>query len=271
MELTISILGADGAVKASAGGTDSVTLVYAAAYEEGDTICLDGDRPGYVRVWLEDSLGETLGYLSGPFRLTVPFGEKRVSYSPRSFTGDMHLLQARAAEEKETAGYRNLAFNPLDSHENSGLFPHAFANVETRGESVFAARNAIDGCYANSSHGAWPYQSWGINRDPEAELLLDFGREVRIDRLVFTLRADFPHDNWWKQCGVRFSDGSQIRAEFVKTGGPQQIDLAPRVVRWLKLERLIKDEDDPSPFPALTQIEAWGEEAGLEACRGAGQ
>jgi len=29
-------------------------------------------------------------------------------------------------------------------------------------------------------------------------------------------------------------------------------------VRWLKVEKLIKDESDPSPFPALTQLEAWG-------------
>lgn len=271
MELSITITGADGQVKARASGRDRVTLVYAAPYVEGDVIRMSGSAPGYVVALLEDSMAETFGYLSGEFRLAVPFGEKRVSYSPKSFTGGVHLLWARRASPRETGAYRNLALNPLDSHDNTGFFPHASANVETRGESVFAARNAIDGCYANSSHGAWPYQSWGINRDPEAELLLDFGREVRIDRLVFTLRADFPHDNWWKQCGVRFSDGSQIRAEFVKTGRPQQIDLAPRVVRWLKLERLIKDEDDPSPFPALTQIEVWGEEAGLEACRGDSQ
>ena len=44
------------------------------------------------------------------------------------------------------------------------------ANVETRGEAVFAARNAIDGIYENDAHGIWPYQSWGINRDPNAAL-----------------------------------------------------------------------------------------------------
>lgn len=261
MELTISILGADGTVKAHAGGTDEVKLVYAAAYEEGDVICLTGRQPGYVAAKLEDSLDEVLGYLSAPFRLTVPFGEKRVSYSPKSFAGDIHLLQARAAGVNEINAYRNVAINPLDSHENSGLYPHASANVETRGESVFAARNAIDGCYANDSHGPWPYQSWGINRDPEAELTLDFGRDVAIDKLVFTLRADFPHDNWWKRCTVWFSDGSKITPAFVKTGIRQTVDMAPRTVRWLKIGQLIQDEDDPSPFPALTQVEAWGRDS----------
>lgn len=260
MELTISITGRDGAIKASAQGSGFVTLVYAAPYEEGDIIRLRGDARGHVFAKLEDSLDQTIGFLDGEFCLAVPFGEKRVSYSPKSFTGDIHLLWARAAEEREVNFYRNLAFNPLDSHDNTGLFPHASANVETRGESVFAARNAIDGSYANDSHGPWPYQSWGINRDPEAELLLEFGRDVAIDRLVFTLRADFPHDNWWKNCTVWFSDGSSVEASFVKTASRQTVDITPRTVRWLKIGRLVKDENDPSPFPALTQLEVWGSE-----------
>lgn len=261
MKLTISITGADGTVKASAHGVNSIALAYAAPYEDGDVIHLSGDGKGYVSARLEDSLSETLGYLNGEFRLAVPFGEKRASYSPKSFSGDIHLLWARTADEKEACAYRNLAFNPYDSHDNSGLFPHASANVETRGESVFAARNAIDGCYANTSHGPWPYQSWGINQNPNAELLLDFGRDVTIDRLVFTLRADFPHDNWWKRCTVWFSDGSKVAPAFRKTGDRQRVNIAPRTIRWLRIGRLIKDETDPSPFPALTQLEVWGRES----------
>jgi len=260
MELTISITSKDGTIKASAQGNDSVTLVYTAPYEDGDMIHLRGDICGYVLAKLEDSLDQTIGFLTEDFCLAVPFGEKRVSYSPKSFTGNIHLLWARVAEEREVNVYRNLAFNPLDSHDNNGLFPHASANVETRGESVFAARNAIDGSYANDSHGPWPYQSWGINRDPEAEFLLEFGRDVTIDRLVFTLRADFPHDNWWKHCTIWFSDGSQIKPFFVKTGSRQVVNIEPRTVRWLKIGRLVKDENDPSPFPALTQLEVWGSE-----------
>ena len=143
--LRIFITGGDGRIKAQAGGTDRVTLVYGAPYEEGDVIHMTGG-PGYVVALLEDSMAETFGYFSGEFRLAVPFGEKKISYSPKSFTGDRHLLWARRAEEGEAGARRNLARNVLDSHDNTGFFPHASANVETRGESVFAARNAIDGC-----------------------------------------------------------------------------------------------------------------------------
>ena len=257
--MRIFITGPDGQIKAEAAGTERAVLVYDGLYEEGDVLHMTGE-PGFVVAQLEDSMAETYGYLSGEFRLEIPFGEKKISYSPKAFTGDRHLLWVRRAAEEEIQARRNLARNVLDSHDNQGFFPHASANVETRGESVFAARNAIDGCCANDCHGRWPYQSWGINRDPDAALRLDFGRTVRLDRLVFTLRADFPHDSWWNRCTVRFSDGSELEPAFVKTGERQSIDFTPRTVEWLIVEKLIKDPEDPSPFPALTQLEAWGTE-----------
>ena len=132
--------------------------------------------------------------------------------------------------------------------------------METRGEAVFAAYNAIDGIYENGSHGEWPYQSWGINRDPNAEWTLSFGRPVGIDELRLTLRADFPHDSWWESAVVAFSDGSEETLELKKESHPQAFDIKARTVEWLTLRHL-KKVDDPSPFPALTQFEAWGTEA----------
>ncbi|WP_367277410.1 hypothetical protein [uncultured Subdoligranulum sp.] len=125
---------------------------------------------------------------------------------------------------------------------------------------MFAARNAVDGVYENDSHGTWPYQSWGINRDPQAALTLDFGRPVTLDEVRLTLRADFPHDSWWTAATVRFSDGSTEVLTLEKTGEPQRFAITPRTVTGLTLCEL-KKADDPSPFPALTRIEAWGAEA----------
>ena len=189
-ELRIFITGGGGQIKAQAGGTDRVTLVYDAPYEEGDVIHMTGG-PGFVAALLEDSMGEVYGYLSGEFRLAVPFGEKKISYSPKSFTGERHLLWACRAEAEEIRTRRNLARNALDSHDNQGLFPH---------------------------------------------------------------------DSWWRRCTVRFSDGTELEPSFRKTGERQTVDFPPREVEWLIVERLIKDPEDPSPFPALTQLEAWGTE-----------
>ena len=90
-------------------------------------------------------------------------------------------------------------------------------------------------------------------------MTLDFGREVLLDELRITERADFPHDNYWTRATVTFSDGSQLEIPLVKSRKPQSITFPPRRVRSLVLSQLIQAEG-PSPFPALTQIEAWGHE-----------
>ena len=64
----------------------------------------------------------------------------------------------------------------------------ASANVETRGESVFAARNAIDGVKANRSHGAWPFESWGINRQDDAQLTLESVSYTHLERATGKFR-----------------------------------------------------------------------------------
>ncbi len=64
--------------------------------------------------------------------------------------------------------------------------------AERGGHLVFAARNAIDGIVCPESHGEYPYQSWGINRDPQACWTLEFGHPVKAEALVLTTRADFP-------------------------------------------------------------------------------
>ena len=190
----------------------------------------------------------------------IPFGEQAITYSPKSFVGDRHVIRARLATGEEVAARRNLAFNPYDEHGDTGFYPHASANVETRGEAVFAARNAIDGVFENNSHGEYPYQSWGINRDPNAALTLAFGRPVTLDEIRLTLRADYPHDNYWTQATLEFSDGSREVMPLTGSRTPQRLQFAPKTVEWLVLKELIRAEG-PSPFPALTQIEAWGVEA----------
>lgn len=261
MKLKISVLNADGQVLAEACGENRVFLEYKAAYQAGDVLCLSSNEPGcHVVAQLEDSLAATYGVLNGEARLPVPFAERRICYSSKAFTGECHLLWARAATEQEISARRNLALNPMDCHANNGLFPHASANVETRGEASFEARNAIDGIFATEGHGVYPYSSWGINRDPNAALTIDFGRAVTIDEVAVTLRNDFPHDNWWQSAVIRFDDGSSETLHFEKVPYPQHTKIAPRTVRTAVLEQLIQCPDDPSPFPALTQLELWGTE-----------
>ena len=240
----------------------AVSLVYTNCYKPGDRVALEIDHPGqYCVIQFEDTMPEALVYVvKREINFHIPFGEQAITYSPKSFAGSRHVIRARLALPEEIAARRNLAFNCYDEHGDTGFYPHASANVETRGEAVFAARNAVDGVYENDAHGTWPYQSWGINRDPNAALTLDFGRAVIVDELRLTLRADFPHDSYWTQATVAFDDGSREVLQLTKTAAPQTFAITPRTAKSLKLFELKKAED-PSPFPALTQLEAWGTEA----------
>ncbi|MDE7017412.1 MAG: discoidin domain-containing protein [Lachnospiraceae bacterium] len=256
--LVLKVLDKNGETVCTSSGEDYVSLVCTAQYQEGDRIVLETSEKGiHLFLQVDDALGAALCYVTDNVSYQIPFGEKRISYSPKVFSGDKHYLYARAAREDEVYAYRNLALNVLDQHGDTNCFPHAYANVETRGESVFAARNAIDGVCENRSHGAWPYESWGINMQDDAEMTVDFGQEVEIDKVVLYTRADFPHDNWWTQVTLYFSDETQLVWELEKSSLPHVLTMEPKKIKWIRLGSLIKSPD-PSPFPALSQIEVYG-------------
>ena len=257
----IRIKSKEGNILAQNQGDKEVALVYENVYQEGDILVVESDKRSiYCMLQLDDAIGESFVYLQkGSVRYEVPFGEKKVCYSPKAFSGNRHLLKVREATTQDKAIYRNLALNKYDQHGKVYCFPHASANVETRGESVFAAKNAINGNWENHSHGSWPYESWGINKDPNACMKIEFGRTVVVDYIRMYTRSDFPHDAWWKQVTFRFSDGSTLVWQLEKTDKAHEIKFEKKEVEWLELGDLVK-ADDPSPFPALSQIEVYGVE-----------
>lgn len=257
--IKLKIISDSGYTLLTADSGEFCSMVYSSEYKEGDRICIETDTPGsFWVIQLDDALPPAVVYLTEKeYSYYIPFGERRRVCSPKAFSGDYHLISARKAIDEEIYSCRNIAFNPYDQNGIEGSYPHASANIETRGEAVFAARNTIDGVFANNSHGEYPYQSWGINRRADAEMKIDFGVEVEISTLRITLRADFPHDNYWTKGKVVFSDGTEMELNFEKTANPQSFSFEPKTIKWLVIKDLIKS-DEPSPFPALTQVEAFG-------------
>ena len=245
-----------GETVACAQGEREASLLYNGEYAEGDCIeFTSGSRHAVVQV--DQQVAPARVYApdcAWTYRLPLS-GDNPAVYPPGAFAGGRHLIAIRPAAGN---AYRNLAENPADQRGDVAAYPHATANVETRNESVFAARNTIDGVHAAAGHGEWPYGSWGIGARTDAEMTLDFGREVEIDAVVLYLRADFPHDAWWIQGALTLDDGAEIVFPLEKLDGPQRIDLGgAHRVRRVRLHRLIKC-DMPSAFPALRQIEVYG-------------
>lgn len=229
-------------------------------YQDGDRIQITTDQQAsYLMAQLDETLAPTLIYLKEQkWTYLISMQENAKEARPDNrFANQRHYLSVRPATEEEVSAYRNLALNPHDQKEFAGAYPHAHANVETRNDATFFACNAIDGVFANCLHGSYPYQSWGINQQADAALTIDFGRNVELDKAVLTLRADFPHDNYWQEVTLSFSDGSKEVLHTKKTAAPQSFSFAKRQAEWVTLSDL-KQSAEPSPFPALTEIELFG-------------
>ena len=256
--ITILVQAADGTVLASAQHPEEVSLSVDRVYRPGDVVRISGGA--HLRVQMDQSLPAGEVFLpEGSMCWPVPAGEHRLAYAPGLFEQPRHIISAAAVPEEALARVRNVACNPADLRGDTDFFPHCTANVETRNEACFCARNVIDGLRLNTFHGEWPFGSWGIGAREDAWCLLDLGRPVTAERMALTLRADFPHDAYWTAGRVVLSDGGDLAFTLRKTGERQWISLENRTVRWLRLERLVKS-DDPSAFPALRQWEVFARE-----------
>ena len=256
--IRIEVKNAEGGLIASAEHEREALLCVDREYQPGDVVIISGGRHLYVQMDQAMLAGEV--YLpDGRMTWTVPAGEHRLAYAPGTFEARRHVITARLMTDEEVAARRNIACNPADLRGDTDFYPHCTANVETRNEACFCARNVIDGYRLNTFHGEWPYQSWGIGAREDAWCQLDFGRTVIAERMALTLRADFPHDAYWVSGHAVLSDGTDIAFPLQKSGDRQYVDLGGRWIRWMRLERLQKS-DDPSAFPALTEWEVYGKD-----------
>ena len=273
--LSLSVVAADGTVRHEAQGADEVTLGWRGAYEPGDRLVLACDEdPARLVVKLDECLAESHVLLvGGRLEFPVPVdAPEQVAYGKRrAFADERHWAFARMEDARERGAWRNLTLNSHDLKLGEGellvggtpwgglpkpvLFPHASTNVVCDNPQFFA-RNAIDGVFETFSHGSWPHESWGVAGNPEAWLRVDFGQVVEADELRLYLRADFPHDTWWRQASIELSSGEDLPLELARTGARQTFDLGGRHVEWVRLHGLVKADEDG--FPGLSQLQVWG-------------
>lgn len=260
-KIKIFVVNANGEIIAESTGNTGgrATLCFRHTYAQGDKIVVEGSKyPAALHLHFDDAVKDSDVYLTArTMTYPVPLGLAHDAYPPEAFMGEEHRIEAAYICDEKWNVYKNVSENPLDRRGDTTYYPHCTANAETRGESVFAARNVIDGSLANTFHGEWPYTSWGEDERPDAEIMIAFGRTVKIDKTNILIRADFPHDNYWTQCKICFSDGSEMILPMKKTGEKQCYTFEPKSVTWVKLKDFVRS-DEPSPFPALSQWEVFG-------------
>lgn len=254
--LKLSVENKSGEVAAEFCG-NVIDTVLKHSYQEGDRLILNIGNEGFAEVQFDETLAKSVVYLaSGSFEFRIP-SESETCYHPKAFRGPEHKIFARALDDEESFAYRNIALNACDRPENARVFPHAEANFVTRGDSCFYARNAIDGVCKNTSHGAYPYHSWAGGAREDLEFTVWFGAEAEVDKLVFFLRADFPHDTYWKSADITFSDGSIVKAEFCKTAEGQTVMFDKKKTTFVRFKNF-KQISEPLSWAALTQVAVYG-------------
>ena len=255
MSIRVVLKDAQGEMIQACEGTSVLHAAFERTYLPGDVLEVSGAV--HLMVQMDQCLQEGEVYApSGTFTYRIPFGAERTAYPPCAFEGGRHVARIREMSREEIQSVRVISANPHDLRGDTDAFPHATANVETRGEADFAARNVVDGLYTNHGHGPWPFGSWGIGTKQDAALTIDLGRTVRAKSVRVLLRADFPHDSWWESCTLVFSDGTEETMHLVRTDDFQVLPV-DRDISWVRIEQL-KKADDPSPFPSLRQLEVIG-------------
>lgn len=258
----LKLIRANGDVKFKAHGIE-IDEHFHGEYEPGDRFRLDLVDTEYIKVALDPTLAESVMYIpDGSFEFAIPFDYERKScYHPDAFGGDDHRIRVSEPDEAEIYSERLISLNSHDRHLMPKYYPHAVANFVTREDPCFFERNAIDGVLDNSNHGQFPYHSWGGGLREDLEYEVRFGTEVSVSRVVIFLRADFPHDTFWKEMDIEFSDGTSVHADFEGIAEGQIVELKePKTTSYVKLTGFKQQrlEDGSLSFAALSQIEIYG-------------
>lgn len=256
--IELKITGKSGEVKFSEKG-EKIDAEFNGAYSEGDKIVIKTGDCEYLAVKLDETLCESIVFVPNKLmEFTVPYGRLKAGYDKDAFLGETHKISVREPSEDEVYSERNIALNSHDLSGQKGVYPHAHANLVTRSEPCFFERNAIDGVCENKSHGNFPYHSWAAGAREDLEFYLDFGTEVEIEKIVFFLRADFPHDTYWKSIDVKLDGGETFTAEFCETADGQELVFDERkTTKSIHLTNF-KQAVYPFSWAALSQIEVYG-------------
>ena len=247
----------NGTVLETREGEGAIETAVDRVYQAGDCYVISGAE--HMTVQLDACLDPAEVYAPlGSMHWEVPEGEALSAYCPQAFQGQRHLIRVREMPAERLPAVRPVSRNTHDLRGDTDFFPHASANIETRNEACFAARNVIDGLSTNRGHGEWPYGSWGIGTRQDAELTLDFGRSVAVRSVRILSRADFPHDAWFEGLTVWDDNGRARELKLCRSEDWQDFPLET-VTRRLRFGNL-KKADDPSPFPSLRGIEVMGKE-----------
>ena len=259
--INVKLLNAEGECKFEASGSQ-IDVTYNGEYEHKDRLLIQIKESGFVKIKIDNALAESIVFLPDrTFDFEIPFDlERRSCYAPDAFSGDSHRIICSVPTDDEIYGEREISFNPHARHKVHTYYPHAWANFVTKEHPSLFARNAIDGVIQNEKHGIYPHHSWGGGAREDLEFEVRFGTDALVSRVTIFIRCDFPHDTYWTEADLEFSDGTvkHIELQAIKEG--QTFEFEPIKTNYVRLCGLKQKrlEDGSLSFAALSQIQIYG-------------
>ncbi len=252
--IILKICDKTGEVKAEFKEKD-IDIVYENTYCDGDYASIECDTD-FLEVSFDKSQVSSIIHLhTKKFVYEFPYGDQLATYDSESWKSDSHHIVVKEVDGYET---RNIALNSIDKPDSKDIYPHAWASIVTRNAPCFEAKNAIDGVCDNTGHGNYPYHSWAAGAREDMVYSIDFGAPVKIESFTFYLRADFPHDTYWRALDVKFDDDSTVTASFEMTAEGQKLSLdEPKITKKVTFINF-KQATTPFSWAALSQVEING-------------
>lgn len=256
--ISLKVIDKDGKELFCQKGKTEIDCVYEGEFSEGDVIRVETNDGEYIAVKLDETLMESIVFVpSQKFVYEIHKEYSGICFDENAFMGESHRLKARIPSDEEIYGERNIALNPYDLQSARGSYPHAYANHVTRQSPNFFERNAINGVTHPEGHWGYPYNNWAGGARSDLEFFVDFGAEVEISKLIFYLRADFPHDSYWDSIKILTDDGAIVKAEFKPTGEGQEVIFPEtKITKTIHLTNFTQPTE-PFSWAGLTQIEVY--------------
>jgi len=91
------------------------------------------------------------------------------------------------------------------------------------------------------------------------EALAALGIKVTVNKVRLYIRSDFPHDTYWTNATLQFSDGTSQDIVLKKTSEPQEYTFPEKKIRWIQLANF-KQPTQPLGFAAVTEMEVYGKD-----------
>ena len=267
-KIKISVIDSTGKVVESVKGQKVVLLNIKRIYQPGDRIVISGSE--YMTVQIDENVPQSEVYLpEGEMKMQIPFGDgeraDRQCWGMDAFSGNIHTITARKTTPERLAVYRNLAVNPSANWKMATSYPHANASSVYRNQSVWSAKAAIDGM--TGYHKFWkgkkqnnhfyPNQAWGPAQVDKPWMQIDFGRRVKVNKVIIYLRDYFNHDTHWEEGELLFSDGSTISFTInPKKAGAQEVVFPEKEVSHLRIQKLTNP--NKIGWASFAEVEVYG-------------